>query len=334
MHGETTLLQYKEVRLQVQGVSCWLVFKINNLFLCLSRSCSKLVLHLKLHSHCRQKWQKNKHFSLYCSNMYHCICTCFVRAPTMTADMTLLPSAKAVHASLSHQPYPIVSLPYPATLKRAFCQALSHCLKHILIFFVFQNFVFFLPGSPLFSFSVISPSSEFAYLSGLFVYIRYLPFCLFSLLRDWNFKTCAGWRICWSLKQQTCCKPPSSLLRPYSELMVCILFGRKRCKSWRSETRLVHHDCSSFKGSRSYSFLDWDREKLLEAWMVDADGCCQRSGVAMPTPPPSGYNAWDTLPSPRTPRTPRSPLTLTLTSPTDSCLTPGEEGLSMVRCWW
>ncbi|XP_056154424.1 ankyrin repeat and IBR domain-containing protein 1-like isoform X2 [Lampris incognitus] len=73
---------------------------------------------------------------------------------------------------------------------------------------------------------------------------------------------------------------------------------------------------------------DWDREKLLEAWMSDAEGCCQRSGVAMPTPPPSGYNAWDTLPSPRTPRTPRSPLTLTLTSPTDSCLTPGEDGLA------
>uniref|UniRef100_A0A3P8WS40 Ankyrin repeat and IBR domain-containing protein 1 n=1 Tax=Cynoglossus semilaevis TaxID=244447 RepID=A0A3P8WS40_CYNSE len=73
---------------------------------------------------------------------------------------------------------------------------------------------------------------------------------------------------------------------------------------------------------------DWDREKLLEAWMSDAEGCCQRSGVAMPTPPPSGYNAWDTLPSPRTPRTPHSPLTLTLTSPTDSCLTPGEESLA------
>ncbi|XP_075995697.1 ankyrin repeat and IBR domain-containing protein 1-like isoform X2 [Genypterus blacodes] len=73
---------------------------------------------------------------------------------------------------------------------------------------------------------------------------------------------------------------------------------------------------------------DWDREKLLEAWMSDAEGCCQRSGVAMPTPPPSGYNAWDTLPSPRTPRTPRSPLTLTLTSPTDSCLTPGEDGMA------
>uniref|UniRef100_A0A8C5G275 Ankyrin repeat and IBR domain-containing protein 1 n=1 Tax=Gouania willdenowi TaxID=441366 RepID=A0A8C5G275_GOUWI len=74
---------------------------------------------------------------------------------------------------------------------------------------------------------------------------------------------------------------------------------------------------------------DWDREKLLEAWMSDAEGCCQRSGVTMPTPPPSGYNAWDTLPSPRTPRTPRSPLTLTLTSPTDSCLTPGEEVVSL-----
>lgn len=73
---------------------------------------------------------------------------------------------------------------------------------------------------------------------------------------------------------------------------------------------------------------DWDREKLLEAWMSDAESCCQRSGVTMPTPPPSGYNAWDTLPSPRTPRTPRSPLTLTLTSPTDSCLTPGDESLA------
>ncbi|XP_057683685.1 ankyrin repeat and IBR domain-containing protein 1-like isoform X2 [Corythoichthys intestinalis] len=71
---------------------------------------------------------------------------------------------------------------------------------------------------------------------------------------------------------------------------------------------------------------DWDREKLLEAWMSDAEGCCQRSGVTMPTPPPSGYNAWDTLPSPRTPRTPRSPVTVTFTSPTDSCLTPADEG--------
>lgn len=76
---------------------------------------------------------------------------------------------------------------------------------------------------------------------------------------------------------------------------------------------------------------DWDREKLLEAWMSDADGCCQRSGVTMPAPPPSGCNAWDSIPSPRTPRTPRSPLTLTLTSPTDGCLTPAEEGLSTVR---
>ncbi|KAM9776852.1 ankyrin repeat and IBR domain-containing protein 1 [Syngnathus typhle] len=73
---------------------------------------------------------------------------------------------------------------------------------------------------------------------------------------------------------------------------------------------------------------DWDREKLLEAWMSDAEGCCQRSGVAMPTPPPSGCNAWDTLPSPRTPRTPRSPVTLTFTSPTDSCLTPADEGMA------
>ncbi|XP_019730761.1 ankyrin repeat and IBR domain-containing protein 1 [Hippocampus comes] len=73
---------------------------------------------------------------------------------------------------------------------------------------------------------------------------------------------------------------------------------------------------------------DWDREKLLEAWMSDAETCCQRSGVAMPTPPPSGCNAWDTLPSPRTPRTPRSPVMLTFTSPTDSCFTPADEGLA------
>ncbi|KAL0963333.1 hypothetical protein UPYG_G00304850 [Umbra pygmaea] len=66
---------------------------------------------------------------------------------------------------------------------------------------------------------------------------------------------------------------------------------------------------------------DWDREKLLEAWMSNAEECCQRSGVHMPSAPPSGYNAWDTLPSPRTPRTTRS----SITSPDDISLTPGDE---------
>ncbi|XP_069504533.1 ankyrin repeat and IBR domain-containing protein 1 isoform X2 [Ambystoma mexicanum] len=66
---------------------------------------------------------------------------------------------------------------------------------------------------------------------------------------------------------------------------------------------------------------DWDREKLLEAWMFNAENCCQRSGVQMPTPPPSGYNAWDTLPSPRTPRTTRS----SITSPDEiSLMSPGD----------
>ncbi|XP_042327989.1 ankyrin repeat and IBR domain-containing protein 1 [Sceloporus undulatus] len=65
---------------------------------------------------------------------------------------------------------------------------------------------------------------------------------------------------------------------------------------------------------------DWDREKLLEAWMTNPENCCQRSGVQMPTPPPSGYNAWDTLPSPRTPRTTRS----SITSPDEISLTPGD----------
>ncbi|KAH0627465.1 hypothetical protein JD844_003192 [Phrynosoma platyrhinos] len=65
---------------------------------------------------------------------------------------------------------------------------------------------------------------------------------------------------------------------------------------------------------------DWDREKLLEAWMSNPENCCQRSGVQMPTPPPSGYNAWDTLPSPRTPRTTRS----SITSPDEISLTPGD----------
>ncbi|XP_027703752.1 ankyrin repeat and IBR domain-containing protein 1 isoform X2 [Vombatus ursinus] len=65
---------------------------------------------------------------------------------------------------------------------------------------------------------------------------------------------------------------------------------------------------------------DWDREKLLEAWMSNPENCCQRSGVQMPTPPPSGYNAWDTLPSPRTPRTTRS----SLTSPDEISLSPGD----------
>ncbi|KAK1173209.1 ankyrin repeat and IBR domain-containing protein 1-like isoform X1 [Acipenser oxyrinchus oxyrinchus] len=70
---------------------------------------------------------------------------------------------------------------------------------------------------------------------------------------------------------------------------------------------------------------DWDREKLLEAWMSNAEQCCQRSGVQMPTPPPTGYNAWDTLPSPRTPRTTRS----SVTSPDEISLSPGDEDMPM-----
>ncbi|XP_033983405.1 ankyrin repeat and IBR domain-containing protein 1-like [Trematomus bernacchii] len=65
---------------------------------------------------------------------------------------------------------------------------------------------------------------------------------------------------------------------------------------------------------------DWDREKLLEAWMSNAEECCQRSGVQMPHPPPSGYNAWDTLPSPRTPRNTRS----SSTSPDQISLMPAD----------
>ncbi|XP_060638249.2 ankyrin repeat and IBR domain-containing protein 1 isoform X2 [Anolis sagrei] len=70
---------------------------------------------------------------------------------------------------------------------------------------------------------------------------------------------------------------------------------------------------------------DWDREKLLEAWMCNPENCCQRSGVQMPTPPPSGYNAWDTLPSPRTPRTTRS----SITSPDEISLSPGDVETTM-----
>lgn len=72
---------------------------------------------------------------------------------------------------------------------------------------------------------------------------------------------------------------------------------------------------------------DWDREKLLEAWMSNAEECCQRSGVQMPNPPPSGYNAWDTLPSPRTPRTTRS----SITSPDQISLLAGDDDSSLVR---
>uniref|UniRef100_A0AAR2L1E8 Ankyrin repeat and IBR domain-containing protein 1 n=1 Tax=Pygocentrus nattereri TaxID=42514 RepID=A0AAR2L1E8_PYGNA len=70
---------------------------------------------------------------------------------------------------------------------------------------------------------------------------------------------------------------------------------------------------------------DWDREKLLEAWMSNAEDCCQRSGVLMPTPPPRGYNAWDTLPSPRTPRTTRS----SITSPDEISLSPADDDRSL-----
>lgn len=70
---------------------------------------------------------------------------------------------------------------------------------------------------------------------------------------------------------------------------------------------------------------DWDREKLLEAWMNNAEECCQRSGVHMPNPPPSGCNAWDTLTSPRTPRTTRS----SITSSDQISLMPADEECSL-----
>ncbi|KAM7382599.1 hypothetical protein PAMP_002324 [Pampus punctatissimus] len=74
-----------------------------------------------------------------------------------------------------------------------------------------------------------------------------------------------------------------------------------------------------------YQANNWDREKLLEAWMTNPEECCQRSGVQMPNPPPSGYNAWDTLPSPRTPRTTRS----SITSPDQISLIPPDEESSL-----
>lgn len=63
--------------------------------------------------------------------------------------------------------------------------------------------------------------------------------------------------------------------------------------------------------------------------MSNAEDCCQRSGVQMPTPPPKGYNAWDTLPSPRTPRTTRS----SITSPDEISLSPADDDRSLVRTW-
>lgn len=55
-----------------------------------------------------------------------------------------------------------------------------------------------------------------------FVYFSlYLPYifsiCPSSPTRGWSFRTCAGWRTCWLSRLQTCCKSPSSLLRPCSE---------------------------------------------------------------------------------------------------------------------
>lgn len=78
-----------------------------------------------------------------------------------------------------------------------------------------------------------------------------------------------------------------------------------------------------------FFYTDWDREKLLEAWMSNAEDCCQRSGVQMPIPPPKGYNAWDTLPSPRTPRTTRS----SITSPDEISLSPADDDRSLVRTY-
>lgn len=63
--------------------------------------------------------------------------------------------------------------------------------------------------------------------------------------------------------------------------------------------------------------------------MSNAEDCCQRSGVQMPIPPPKGYNAWDTLPSPRTPRTTRS----SITSPDEISLSPADDDRSLVRTY-
>ncbi|TNN34207.1 Ankyrin repeat and IBR domain-containing protein 1 [Liparis tanakae] len=82
------------------------------------------------------------------------------------------------------------------------------------------------------------------------------------------------------------------------------------------------------KGSVATAERHWDREKLLEAWMSDSGECCQRSGVQMPNPPPSGYNAWDTLPSPRTPRATRCSAAA---SPQQVSLLPAGEEASLVR---
>lgn len=97
------------------------------------------------------------------------------------------------------------------------------------------------------------------------------------------------------------------------------LIGEGMCIFWVGAT-LHELNCP-------FWHLDWDREKLLEAWMSNAEDCCQRSGVQMPIPPPRGYNTWDTLPSPRTPRTTRS----SITSPDEISLTPADDDHSLVR---
>lgn len=60
----------------------------------------------------------------------------------------------------------------------------------------------------------------------------------FSLTRDWSFRTYADWKTCWLWRQQTCCKLPSSLQRPCSEHMVCVvcLLELTFMKPWPSIT--------------------------------------------------------------------------------------------------
>lgn len=96
--------------------------------------------------------------------------------------------------------------------------------------FLFKNFL-----HTLLPFLPITSSVCLFHFSFLLLYfslhLTCLLLCPFSPTRDWSFRTCAGWRTCWSWRRQTCCKPPSSLLRPCSEHMVRVCLFRE---SWHS----------------------------------------------------------------------------------------------------
>lgn len=139
------------------------------------------------------------------------------RAPTQSSSscccqlikvLILLPTAKSM-LILVFFIYLFPTIPNPAVPHPCPVPFFPYTLFHFLEYISISNFAGFvkklslpsvsvlrlLPSPSASSLPVISPSSSF---TSLCTFLTFLPLCPFSLMRDWSFRTCAGWRTCWS----------------------------------------------------------------------------------------------------------------------------------------